>query len=463
MPRVRIGTSKIDGSLWAEQPNGELVSITESQADQIRNDPGVIGNFLESAGNQAQQLLLGAGQLLPGSEDYTERLQAARQAQEARGMVSPIAAGLGQAAPFVAAGIGSGALGAAAGGLRGAIGATVGTEAALGAADNPDNPIQGAAIGAGIGALPFVAGAAVQRMSGRVLQNIDRASATAPVRASADDIGDFVASAQREGLRVPLSVRTQSNTLQDVSLGVQSNPLLAPLAQGAQRHNAKQLLARANEAMGLDANRILTPQVMREASSRTSSEFKRLAQSQGPVMSKQEIVDTISSEIGESFVGKQQVLKQVNKLLKDFKSDDLTTDNLMRLQSSLGDLGRKGKLGKGESAIEIGKARDAIIDAIPANAGDEEAFKIARQQWAAQRAVEDSLGVRGELSAKKLAKRILTRDGDAPISKLGRTAEAMKFMSDSKFGTENSVRGGLTGALLPPVGIGAGAYGLFSN
>jgi len=462
MDRIRIGTSKIDGSLWAEQPNGELVSITESQADQIRNDPGVIGNFIESAGNQAKQLLLGAGQLLPGSEDYTQRLQEARQAQEARGLVSPIAAGLGQALPFVATGVGAGAIGAAAGGLRGAIGATVGTEALLGAADNPESPIQGAAIGAGIGALPFVAGAAVQRMSGRVLQNIDRASAAAPVRASVDDMADFVAGAEREGLRVPLSVRAQSDTLQDISLGVQSNPLLAPLAQGAQRHNSKQLLARANEAMGLDANRVLTPQVMREASKQTSSEFRRLAQSQGPVMSKQKIVDTITDEIGESFVGKQKLLKQVNRLLKDFQADELTTDNLMRFQSSLGDLARKPSA-KGELGGQIGKARDSIIDAIPANPGDEAAFKVAREQWAAQRAVQDSLGVRGELSAKKIAKRILTREGDTPISKLGRTAEAMKFMSDSKFGTENSVRGGLTGALLPPVGIGAGAYGLFSN
>lgn len=463
MPRVRIATNKQDGSLWAEQPNGELIPITTEQADIIRNDPGVVDNFLSSAGGTAQQLLLGAGQLLPGDEDYTQRIEAARQEQQAREMVSPWAAGLGQAAPYMAAGYGAGTLGAAAGGTAGMVGATLGTEAVLGATTTPEAPIQGAAIGAGLAAAGLGAAAGVsalsRRMSSRVLQNVDRATAASP---QIDDMAEFVAQAERQGLRVPLSVKQQSDALQDISLGLQSNPITAPLVNRAKNHNAAVLQARANEAIGLDPNRVLTPQVMREASEATASEFKRLARSQGPVMSKKEVVEAISDEIGESFVGKQKFLKQVNRLLKDFKSDDLTTDNLMRFQSSLGDLGRKPSA-KGELGIEIGKARDVIIDSIPANAGDEAAFKVAREQWAAQRAVEDALGVRGELSAKKLAKRILAREGDSPIANLGRTAEAMKFMSESKYGTENAVRGGLTGMLLPPLGLGGIGYGIYNQ
>lgn len=147
MPRVRIATNKQDGSLWAEQPNGELIPITPEQADIIRNKPVFVDNFLSSAGAQkigiiqdtrdgslyaelpggvlrsvteeqakiieqdsgffenfirsaggtVEQLLLGAGQLLPGAEDYSARIEAVRQAQQAREMISPWAAGLGEA------------------------------------------------------------------------------------------------------------------------------------------------------------------------------------------------------------------------------------------------------------------------------------------------------------------------------------------------------------------------------
>lgn len=449
MAEVKVVQDERDGSLWAEMPGGRMRSVTEDQATQIYKNPGTFENILGAAGEATTGLMANAANMLGmGGETEQQAATRANQKLQARGMISPISTMAGQAIPY---GAGE-AAGFAAAGPIGA--AAVG--GAMGAAGNPDAPLMGAAMGAA----PGLIGAGAMRMADRVLGKVDNITATRPKPLGvSDDMGDFVRRAEAEGLQVPASVKYESQAMENLGLQLESSPLTSWMTGGTANNNARVLGERVNEAVGLAAGRTLTPQVLREAEAVTSKSFRELADSAGTAMTKDQVRESVNTALAESFVDKGKFLKKVDKLLGDFGSDTLSTDNLMSFQSSLGDLSRKAK---GGTRMQISNARDAIIDAIPATPGQEQAFQVAREQWAAQRAVADSLGARSTLSASKLAKRITARQGDTPIAKLGRVAEAMNYMRPTKYGTENVARGGLTGTVMTGAAMG-GAGGMLGG
>lgn len=138
-----------NGNLYLVEPGNALRPITEEQAYTIQENPNIVESFFRSAGESAKEAALGlhmvAADILPGlsyGEEAEQELARTRQAQEAQGIVNPISSFLGTAAPAVAAGVLT----------SGSIPAIAATEAGLGAAYTPENPLLGAGLGATIGA-----------------------------------------------------------------------------------------------------------------------------------------------------------------------------------------------------------------------------------------------------------------------------------------------------------------------
>jgi len=322
------------------------------------------------------------------------------------------------------------------------------------------------AIDAGVGGLIGAAAPAVgqviragygegARMVDRVLGSIENLTAKVqPERltGSSSRMGEFVQTADDLGLRVPASVRRESNFIENVGLTLESSPLTSKFVPDIAGHNQQRLNQLVKEAVGLPEDVALTPAVLREAEKNTGAMFRDLADKGTTKIGSFDAYLEIEKAMPEAFVGKDKVLKHVQKLLKDYPGE-MNTDRMMALQSSLGDLARKAK---GETRNAIQQARESIIDAIPANPGQEAQFKLAREQWAAQRAVMDSVGQRGTIRANALSKRLSASDANSPIGRLARAAETINYMRPSSYGTENARRGGLAGTAMTGLAGAAG-------
>lgn len=167
MAEVQTGYSPSTGKFFARLPGGIVQEITEQQAAQIRENPGVLSNLAGSAVEGTRNLLLGAASIAaPGEYDRqlaAQQLQQSNQELGARSMVSPVSTAVGQAVPYVAAD----AAALATGGIPAAIAAGVAT----GAAGMPEDPFLGAAVGGAAGAIPGVP-AAVGATARRVVPGL---------------------------------------------------------------------------------------------------------------------------------------------------------------------------------------------------------------------------------------------------------------------------------------------------
>ena len=167
MPKVDLVQDE-SGQIFARGPAGDLQPVTAQQAEQIHANPSGLSNMLGAAAEGVGALAAGAGQLLgvPGAKEMRGALV---ENLAARGMVSPVGSAVGQAAPYVAgAVVGAGA----------PLWMQATMAAATGAAQDPDDPLTGALIGAGLAAAPGAAmslirspGAAAIVESARGLRN----------------------------------------------------------------------------------------------------------------------------------------------------------------------------------------------------------------------------------------------------------------------------------------------------
>ena len=135
------------GQIFARMPAGDLQPVTEQQATLIHSNPGAIMNILGSAVEGMGALAAGAGQLVgvPGAKEVRGALA---ENLQARSMTSPISTMAGTAAPLVAAG-------AITGGAS--IPAQMAGWGAVGASMDPDHPLTGALLSAGLVAAPGAA------------------------------------------------------------------------------------------------------------------------------------------------------------------------------------------------------------------------------------------------------------------------------------------------------------------
>jgi hypothetical protein len=133
--------------------NGRYDPIDEDMARQLTQGPGVaaVGGLIQSTVGT----VLGAGELLR-SETAAQQRQLLEQRTAGIRENNPVAFGAGAAAPAVIP------FGAGLSGLRGAAALGAGG-AAFGAAQNPDNPMLGAAIGGAAGAAGVPFGALLSR------------------------------------------------------------------------------------------------------------------------------------------------------------------------------------------------------------------------------------------------------------------------------------------------------------
>lgn len=133
------------GKIFARLPGNQYVEITSPSQIDILEENGVEA-FLNSAGNTVAQTTYGAGALL-GVEGAEENYREAVTEQGLRSTISPAASG-GAFVPDVAVGLATGGSGP----IARRIGTTAAIEGGLGAAQNPDAPLQGALIQGTIGA-----------------------------------------------------------------------------------------------------------------------------------------------------------------------------------------------------------------------------------------------------------------------------------------------------------------------
>lgn len=140
------------GQIFARLPGGALRPVTENQAAQIHANPGALSNVLGAAAEGVGMLAAGAGQLagIPGAREMRQELG---QNLAAREMVAPITTLGGQMAPMVAAGVAT---------AGASIPAQMAGWGAVGAAMDPDDPLTGALLGAGMAAVPGAAGALIR-------------------------------------------------------------------------------------------------------------------------------------------------------------------------------------------------------------------------------------------------------------------------------------------------------------
>lgn len=170
---------KSQNGSWYEERRGEWVEVSEDEARGLKANALVSSAM--GAGGAIGEMGAGAGQLL-GIEGAADARAQIRENTDAYRRNHPDAFMIGQAAPFAVP---------FAGGARTAIAA----DAALGAAADPDNPLRGAAIGAGGALAGAGAGVLLSRgasMADRVLTGT--ANATRRLR-----LGDDVAEGSLTG------------------------------------------------------------------------------------------------------------------------------------------------------------------------------------------------------------------------------------------------------------------------
>lgn len=443
-------------------------ALTQEQQQLAQASP------LEAMGRAAvergRSLYGGAQQLLSGlpdaAPDLAQQAMATRQSAQdrMRGLEqgNPNAAMIGGFLPDVAAGLGVAAATGGAG-LPVMLGAEAALGGAMGAATTPDTPWQGAAIGAGSGmAVPLlgralaVSGRAIApRMMDRVLGKVDEVTAS-PVPAAGiggQTIEEFTQQAEGIGLKVPLSVRTQSQALENLGMTLESSPITSWAVGGAQRHNQEVLEQAARKAAGLAPDSVMSKESLRIARDQAGKEFESFLDGSSAAMTKDDIRTLVEGSISDSFVNRGQYLKKVDSLLNDFKGDTLTSKDLHKLQTAMDDLASKGAKG---SRKEKQAARQAVIEKLaPSQGTDPNLFRAAQQKWAALSAIEKSVGPRGSLRVGSLAKNLQGGDTGTPIAELGNISQAMNYMRPSAYGTENARRGGLTGTVMTGYGIGA--------
>ncbi len=466
MADIQVGYSKSADKHFVKLPGNLVQEVTPEQAAQIQENPGVVSNMFGSAlGATKEAILGGASMLLPGESDRalaTQALQPVQQEMQARAMQSPVSTLAGQAIPNIA--VDTAAF--AAGGFPAA--ALIG--AGMGAAQNPEAPLMGAAMGAAGGAVPalpgmLAAGArrVAPRMMDRVLGKVDDVTATPlqPQRVGGQTIDEFTQNAEALGLKVPVSVRAQSQTLENIGSTMESSPLTAWAVGGAQRHNQQVLEASARKAAGLAPDAVMTKESLRIAGDQAGKDFESFLDASKAAMSKSDIKTLVEGSIDESFVNRGKFLKKVDSLLNDFNGDSLTSVNLHKLQSAIGDLERKAKGGQSRN---IGAARQAIIERLaPSQGSDPNLFRDAQRRWLAIDALKKATGPRGEVSAARLAQRLSPSSADTELSNLAKVAESISYMRPTSYGTENARRGGLTGTVMTGAGGAAGLNFLFGN
>lgn len=147
-----------DGQIWAYVPGRGPQPVTRQQAEILAEGGGTVGAIGGSIADSLGQIGAGAATLLSPPGGFQDQSRSAfqryGQANEARGLLNPLASMAGQLVPDVGVGVATGGAGLL---------PMLGSEAVMGAARSPDDPLQGAALQAGLagaGPAAFVGGRA---------------------------------------------------------------------------------------------------------------------------------------------------------------------------------------------------------------------------------------------------------------------------------------------------------------
>jgi len=301
------------GNLFIDQGGGAYTQISQRQADALQQVDGFGSTAFQAAGQGIENLITGAASLVSDDPYFQQANQAGREKSAAYTAAQPVA-GIAEYAPQVGAGIASAGMGVL---------PTMGVEALLGAATNPETPIQGAAIGAGAAGLgfaaPAIAGAGyragrdmlggigrrnpygrvqgepgiAQSPSQRVMQAVDAADTPAdgrvlqgyltPDEAAQAGIpltrGDAEALSATDMAKYTNDVRAMRQTEE----ARRSNPFIGA---GTERIKMQQQEAGTNwlkQRLGMEGQMAITPDALSDVFQRLGTQFDGFAQQMGRV------------------------------------------------------------------------------------------------------------------------------------------------------------------------------------
>jgi hypothetical protein len=326
-----------DGTIWAFIPGRGPKIITADQADQIAQGEGSLESLGKSALTSLGMAVTGGTALLtPNDSDINRAARASYAAdasqQGARGILNPVSSIVGSVLPDIGVGVATAGAG---------IPAMIGAEALMGAARNPDAPIEGALMQGGLsaaGPAAFLGGRAVARGVQQMAPNIgggtgifnqamsampgnmgQRAAARIEAAAAAESrgagggarIGEGVEGAGGAGKhytgymdKAELEARGYQTTLGDnLALGAEkgtgqasyaarirnaeelrrSDPVFGRQIEAVRENQRAMLTRRIAEGIG-STDEVLTPASLGEAFTRLGNEYEQHAATIGHVL-----------------------------------------------------------------------------------------------------------------------------------------------------------------------------------
>ena len=414
-----------DGTIWAFMPGTGPKIITPEQADMIAQGEGSLESLGKSALTSLGMAVTGGTMLAtPADSDInraaTASFRADQAAQGARGILNPVSSFIGSIIPDVAVG----AVTAGAG-----IPAMIGTEALMGAARNPDAPIEGALIQgalAGAGPLAVAGGRAAMRAmpnigggTGVLNQALSampgtmgqRAAARIEAAAAAESgaggggagvrIGEGVQGAGGAGKhytgymdKAELEARGYQTTLGDnLALGAEkgtgqasyaqrirnaeelrrSDPVFGRQIEGVRENQRAVLTRRMAEGIG-SSDEVLTPASLGEAFTRLGNEYEQHAATIGHVLIDQRAIEKLNGIADQAHGSYAPWVKKIVQDVQGAMDDNIlsakdwaaTRHEINRGIEAATRQGAGGKLGDAQAMLEV--LQDAIYKTLPKDA-----------------------------------------------------------------------------------------------
>jgi hypothetical protein len=451
-------------------------------------DEGAPETFLRSLGDSVRQLATGAASLLTNPDSAQGRLsreqfQDITQTQEVRRQSNPIAATAGAVLPDVAVG----ALTGGGGSLAARVGTTAAVEGAIGAARNPDAPLQGALVQGALGAAGGAAAPLVDRFVGSAQTVVNRARAAsrgpddlnAARNPDPSDAGG--GERQLEGYLTPEELDELAADFSEGRLYTRGDRQ-ALEARTVDDLDAADDARRTEELMrsnvigdsvfgGIGAIRdraegIATKVVMRElgenrASRLTSTTARRLrdeivqpfedaARAAGDLRLSRSDVGELDRAVLEASADDRPLVESVVSRLKEDLSDDLVLrqEQASQYRTRLGsDIRRAAQAGRYERAQSLGDVQDVIDEIVerqvPADVS--EALAEARYRYRIWKSLERSSATTtagGEINLRSFMN-AYERSGGPGANRFGRssgrteqgdrffrTLETLRFLTD---------------------------------
>lgn len=259
-------------------------------------------------------------------------------------------------------------------------------------------------------------------------------------------------AADRIGYKLTAGELQQNEALQNIENWLRRTPGSSGTMQARQAANQQAINRAAAGAMGETADD-LGEKTFAAAKGRIGSEFQRLSAAAAPdVQNSPDFINAIvkvdaANRATQSYM-RPDITKEVEKALDLASTGKLSGEAYQQIRSQLSSDAQRAFAAKDST---LGKALETIRNGLDAaanqslSAADQEAYKVARQQWAAYKALtKGAVAEGGDVSGKRLAAALRQANPDAfrtgqmkvdeRLMDIARLSEALKGVSNPNSG-----------------------------